>query len=132
MPYPYDPRARRSSAGQQSGRRRLPPRVLRAPAPPPRKGLSKFITRALFALAFLLVLLLLSGVGAAYAGYAQLADSLKDRIKTLDTHTSFQTTRIYDRHNVLLYEFFGAGKRTRVPLDQISTRLISATIAIED
>ncbi|HWQ13251.1 MAG TPA: transglycosylase domain-containing protein, partial [Roseiflexaceae bacterium] len=76
--------------------------------------------------------LLLLGAGAAYGAYADLADSLKPRLEAIDDAGAFHTTRLYDRNGALLYEFFGAGKRTRVSIDQISTHLISATVAIED
>ncbi len=46
----------------------------------------------------------------------------------------FETTRIYDAKNNLLYEIIDpqAGRRTRVPLAKISPYLIAATIATED
>ena len=44
----------------------------------------------------------------------------------------FQTTRIYDRHGVLLYEIFEEGRRTWVPLEEIPLALRQATIATED
>lgn len=68
----------------------------------------------------------------AYSAYSDLAASLKPRLAAIENRESFETTRLYDRNGQLLYEFFGAGKRTRVSLDQISTYLISATVAIED
>src|SRR6266545_836235 len=125
-------RFRRSLAGRQLPRRRPPPAVFRGAAPPPPSRVGRFITRALLLVALLATLLLLGGLGAAYTAYAQLADSLKGRLDTLTKHDTFQTTRIFDRHGVLLYEFFGAGKRTNVTLDQIDPRLVQATIAIED
>jgi penicillin-binding protein 1C len=44
----------------------------------------------------------------------------------------FQTTRLYDRHGVLLAELMDEGRRTWVALDKISPHLIDATIATED
>jgi membrane peptidoglycan carboxypeptidase len=74
-----------------------------------------------------------SGASVAYSAYADLADSLKPRLESMSTATeNFETTRIYDRNGLVLYEFFGAGRRTRIPIDQIAPDLISATIAIED
>jgi membrane peptidoglycan carboxypeptidase len=74
-----------------------------------------------------------SGASVAYSAYASLADSLKPRLESMSTAAdSFATTRIYDRNGTVLYEFFGAGRRTRVPLDTIAPDLINATIAIED
>jgi peptidoglycan glycosyltransferase len=102
------------------------------PASAARRNGFALVTRLLLAVVVLFFVLLLTGAGATYGAYSQLADSLKVRLNTLEKHDSFETTRIYDRNGTLLYEFFGAGKRTRVPLEQISTTLISATIAIED
>src|SRR5688572_22647563 len=44
----------------------------------------------------------------------------------------FQTTRIYDRHGVVIGEMFGEGRRIWVPLDQIAPALLEATVAVED
>ena len=44
----------------------------------------------------------------------------------------FQTTRIYDRNGVLMAELMDEGRRTWIPLDQISPYLIQATVATED
>src|SRR5215213_2346768 len=108
-------RFRRSLSGRQLPRRRPPPGVIRGAGPPPPNRVGRFIARALLLLALLATLLPLSG-----------------RLDTLTKHDNFQTTRIFDRHGVLLYEFFGAGKRTNVTLDQIDPRLVQAPIAIED
>jgi peptidoglycan glycosyltransferase len=106
--------------------------VIRGTPPPAPSRAGRYAARALLALLLLAGLLMLGGAGAGYTAYAQLADSLKGRLDALNKHDTFQTTRIFDRHGVLLYEFFGAGKRTNVPLDQISPTLIQATIAVED
>ncbi len=70
--------------------------------------------------------------GVAYNAYAQTAASLAPRLAALDDRELFQTSRIFDRNGTLLYEFFDAGKRTNVPIDQISPLLIQATVAVED
>jgi penicillin-binding protein 1C len=44
----------------------------------------------------------------------------------------FQTTRIYDRHGVLIGEMFGEGRRVWVPIAQIAPALLEATVAVED
>jgi penicillin-binding protein 1C len=44
----------------------------------------------------------------------------------------FQTTRLTDRNGVLIAELMGEGRRTWIPLDQVSPFLIQATIATED
>ncbi|MCS6802679.1 MAG: PBP1A family penicillin-binding protein [Chloroflexota bacterium] len=48
--------------------------------------------------------------------------------------TQFNSTRILDRDGELLYELFdpNAGRRTRVPLNEMPRAVISATIATED
>ncbi len=43
-----------------------------------------------------------------------------------------QTTKIYDRNGVLLYQIYANENRTLVPLGSIPKNLINATIAIED
>ena len=43
-----------------------------------------------------------------------------------------QTTKIYDRNGVLLYQIYANENRTLVPLSNIPQNLINATIAIED
>ena len=44
-----------------------------------------------------------------------------------------ESTKIYDRtRNVLLYDVHGTMRRTAVPLDEISTNIRNATVAIED
>ncbi len=44
----------------------------------------------------------------------------------------FQTTKLYDRNGVLIAELIGEGRRTWIPLEQVSPFLIQATIATED
>jgi membrane peptidoglycan carboxypeptidase len=81
---------------------------------------------------FLIVLLSLisSGVGGAYAYYqAQLP-----LINGMANHSLFQSTRIYDRKGRLLYELYDPkyGRRTYVNYNDISPLLINATVAAED
>jgi penicillin-binding protein 1C len=45
---------------------------------------------------------------------------------------SFQTTTVYDRFGNELHELFSEGRRTKIPLAEISPFLIDATIAVED
>lgn len=93
----------------------------------------KFVSRLLTALAviFALFLLLLSGgIGASYAYYqAQLP-----MLNSIANHTTFQTTRIYDRNGQLLYQINDPryGRRTYVNYTDISQNLINATVAAED
>ena len=64
--------------------------------------------------------------------YNNIASNLKPRLTTLQSHESFQPSRIYDRNGVLLYEFVGEGRRDPITLADVSPWLISATVAIED
>ncbi|MCA9940660.1 MAG: transglycosylase domain-containing protein [Anaerolineales bacterium] len=67
--------------------------------------------------------------------YNQLNQDIEQGIAALDaarTRDTFETTRIFDRNGQLLWEFFGEGNRTQIPLSQIPQNLIDATIAIED
>ncbi|MDH7485043.1 MAG: PBP1A family penicillin-binding protein [Anaerolineae bacterium] len=78
-----------------------------------------------------LLFFLFAGAMLAYASVARelpLPGELETRV------ASFATTQIYDRQGNLLNEIFDplSGRRTRVPLDQISPYLIQATIATED
>lgn len=126
-----NPRYRRRFDGRLERRGRLLPRHLRN-APSERSGFTTLLLRLLLGALLCCALFALVGVGTTFAAYNQLAQSLKPRIESVEEHDSFQTTRIYDRNNTLLYEFVGSGRRTQVPLEQISTHLISATISIED
>jgi peptidoglycan glycosyltransferase len=113
-------------------RSRIPPALIR----PPRQqggGFGRLISLLLLTIVLGTVGMLGSGVATAYVAYSELAESLKPRLEAMtNAADTFQTTRIYDRNGALLYEFFGAGKRTKVKLDQITPDLINATIAIED
>jgi membrane peptidoglycan carboxypeptidase len=84
------------------------------------------------AILILLISLLSSGTGAAYAYYqAQLP-----LLNGIAAHSLFQTTHIYDRNGKLLYELYdqqlGRGRRTYVNYNDISPLLVDATVAIED
>ncbi len=72
------------------------------------------------------------GIALAYVAYTSLTASLIPRLETIKGRTTFETSRLYDRNGQVLYEFFGDGKRTKVPLQRISPNLINGTISIED
>lgn len=105
------------------------------PTPPAARPTGNSFTRGLVTglLAFLLLVVL--GSSAALIGYALIASSLPavDELAAKFS-TTFQSTRITDRNGNLLYETLdpNAGRRTRVPLDQIDVDLRNATIATED
>ncbi len=128
-----DRHVRRSYSGQPVPRRPAYPRLLRgrpAPAVGPKIGrlggqFLAFLVLSAAAAAFAVL-------GTAYSAYASTAASLAPRLEALEERELFQTSRIYDRNGTLLYEFFDAGKRTNVSIDEISPLVISATVAIED
>jgi membrane peptidoglycan carboxypeptidase len=70
--------------------------------------------------------------GAA-TGYAMLIRDLPS-LTAIANHASFKTAQIFDRKGQLLWEFYDpdGGKRTVVPLSEISQNLIDATLAAED
>ncbi|HEY1298357.1 MAG TPA: transglycosylase domain-containing protein [Chloroflexota bacterium] len=70
--------------------------------------------------------------GAA-TGYAMLTRDLPS-LSEISNHASFKTAQIFDRNGALLWEFYDpdGGKRTVVPLDEISQNLIDASLAAED
>ena len=86
-----------------------------------------------------LALILIIGVGGAAAAgglvYANWSREIEAGVATLEsarTRETFETTEIMDRNGAVLWEIFGEGKRTRVPLAQVPPHLIQATIAVED
>jgi membrane peptidoglycan carboxypeptidase len=67
--------------------------------------------------------------------YADWTKELHDSVAALDEvpeRQIFETSHILDRRGNLLWEIFGEGKRTRVPLEQMPDQVVQATIAVED
>lgn len=79
------------------------------------------------------VLIIASAIVLTF-GYFAIASSLPSIDDLKDHAAQFETTRILDRNGNVLYELLdpNAGKRTYVPLSQISPTLVAATIATED
>ncbi len=61
-----------------------------------------------------------------------LAFNLMPNPQNLAQNLAPQTTKIYDRHGVLLTQIYADQNRTKVPLSKIPKNLINATVAIED
>ncbi len=109
------------------------------PAAPParkRRGCFGCLGRALIGGILLLAMLIFGGVVVAGTlVYANLSQEIEDGITKLDAardRETFETTQIFDRNGELLWEFFGEGKRTAVPISQIPSHLIHATVSVED
>lgn len=106
--------------------------VIEKPPPQGRGCLSRLFVSSLL----LLALLIFAGIGFASALiYVNLSQEIEEGVAALDAardRETFETTRILDRNGQLLWEIFGEGKRTYVPLDQIPLELRQATIAVED
>ncbi|MCQ3938356.1 MAG: penicillin-binding protein [Chloroflexi bacterium] len=91
------------------------------------------IRGVIFSIFAMVILGLCAGSILVYQYYA-IASTLPD-VSDLKNRTSqFQTTRILDRNGQPLFELLDptAGRRTYIPLEDISPYLIAATIATED
>lgn len=84
----------------------------------------------LFALIAILIAILSFGVYQYYA----VASTLPSVEDLQSKAAQFETTRILDREGNLLYEILDpqAGRRTYVPLDEVSPFMVAAIIATED
>ncbi|HEY60641.1 MAG TPA: penicillin-binding protein [Anaerolineae bacterium] len=83
---------------------------------------------------FSIVIVTIGALSFLVFQYFSIASTLPS-VEDLRAHASqFETTRIYDRDNNLIYEILdpNAGRRTYVSLDEISPYLVAATIATED
>lgn len=92
------------------------------------------LLRVLIGLVFIGIVLGMAGLAFALYQYYAIASTLPS-VEDLRAHASqFETTRILDSQGNLLYEILdpNAGRRTYVPLEDISPELVAATIAIED
>ena len=92
------------------------------------------LVRVLVVLLFSVVLVLLMGGTVLLFSYYSIARTLPS-VEDLQTRASqFETTHIMDRNGNPLYDILdpSAGRRTYVPLSQISPVLVAATIATED
>ena len=141
----YSPAGRGGKQPPQSGRTRLPispppippARTISPPSQPRGNGGNKALgclVRFMIGMVFLAVLAFI-GVGSfLVVQYFSIAASLPSVEDLRANASQFETTRILDRNGGLIYEIIdpNAGRRTFVPLDEISPYLIAATIATED
>ncbi|MCJ7717328.1 MAG: transglycosylase domain-containing protein, partial [Anaerolineales bacterium] len=80
-----------------------------------------------------IMMALIAGSFAIYH-YNRIAATLPDVEDLKEQASKFETTRILDREGNVLYELLdpNEGRRTYVPLEEISPFLVAATIATED
>jgi len=115
------------------------PPVQYVPATPPparqRRGCG-CVGGALLGIIALVLVIVVGGAAAAgglvYSNWSREIESGIASLETARDRETFETTQITDRNGEVLWEIFGEGKRTAVPLDQIPRELIAATIAVED
>ena len=116
----------------------LPPSSSRkARKPRPKRDYSRAggcLMRAVVGGLFVLLILLVGAFSFMLIQYYSIAATLPDVEDIQDRTSQFETTRILDRNGNLLYEIIdpSAGRRTYVPLDQISPFIVAATISAED
>ncbi len=108
------------------------PELYYPPTPPARRrGCGGCLGRA-FILGLLLLAVLIF-TGAVITGtlvYADFSREIEEGITKLDAardRETFETTVITDRDGETLWEIFGEGKRTAVPIAQMPSQLIQAT-----
>ena len=99
---------------------------------PPQRG--RTLIRVGFVAVFTLVLVFFLAVGGIVVGYVAIANELPSPRELQTRQTAFVSSKIYDREGHLLYEVTDpqGGRRTYVPLGEISRHLANATVATED
>ena len=90
-----------------------------------------------FAFALLSFVLSFTAIIAGLTAYLLIAREIPDPGQLSAAQSTFASTQIFDRHGNLIVELTDptdptAGRRTRVPLSQISPYVIQATLATED
>ena len=107
-----------------------------AMVPQKRRGCGGCLGGAIFGGLLLLAIAVMAAVVAVTTlVYADWSREIETEIQTLDNardRETFETSEILDRHGNLLWEIFGEGKRTRIPLAEMPEYLIQATISVED
>ncbi len=114
------------------------PPALSADTAPPRNGCRPdwgiLLLKTGFAAVAAVVLIFFLAVAASVVGYATLANRLPAPAELRERQTAFVSSKIYDREGHLLYEVTDphGGRRTYVRLEDISPRVVNATVATED
>ena len=113
---------------------RRPTELKRPKKPKSKKKSWGCLLKVFLALGFILILAILALGSFGIYQYFRISSSLPDVDELRSKASQFETTRILDRDGNLLYEILdpNAGRRTYVPIEEISPYLIAATIATED
>lgn len=129
------------AAYEPTSRQQVPAQPQSNYAPPQKKsallnllGNKGCFLRGLIAVTFLFVIFGLC-IGSYFVyQYYSIASTLPDVGGLGDKASQFETTRILDRNGQVLYEILdpNAGRRTKIPLSEISPNVLAATIATED
>ncbi len=92
------------------------------------------LLRAGFVAVACVVVVFFVAAAAAVVGYATIARELPSPTELQNQQSAFVSSKIYDREGNLLYEVMDpqGGRRTYVPLEEISIHAIRATVATED
>ena len=92
------------------------------------------LLRGTIVIIFIMVTLGLILAAAGIYEYFSIAATLPSVSDLQQRASQFETTRILDRNGDLLYEILDpqAGRRTYIPMSQISPNLVAATISTED
>lgn len=120
---PVKPPPSFNNAGYKPGRKK-----------PINKKSSGCLAKAIiFLLFFVVLIVIIAGAFLVYQ-YFTIAATLPSVDDMKSRASQFETTRFFDRNGGLLYEMIdpNAGRRTYVPLEEISPYVIAATIATED
>ncbi|MCS6849171.1 MAG: PBP1A family penicillin-binding protein [Anaerolineae bacterium] len=101
------------------------------------QSLGAWLARIFFAFALVTFVLSFATVILGLTGYLLIVRDIPDPGQLAAAQSTFASTKIFDREGNLVVELTDptdptAGRRTRVPLSQISPYLIQATLATED
>ncbi|MCJ7737971.1 MAG: PBP1A family penicillin-binding protein [Anaerolineae bacterium] len=89
---------------------------------------------SVFAFVVVVVMIFFLAFASVIVGYVYIANQLPSPYELQTRQTSFVSSKIYDRDGNLLYEVTDphGGRRTYVPIEEISPYLAQATVATED
>jgi 1A family penicillin-binding protein len=124
-------------ARNAGGRRALGPLPAAGQDGRRQRAMAAGIARLFFAFALLSFVLSFTAIIAGLTAYLLIAREIPDPGRLSAAQSTFASTQIFDRHGNLIVELTDptdptAGRRTRVPLSQISPYVIQATLATED